>query len=331
MFFDRRARSRAQTNMVARWIFTICGAMSVVLIAGIFLILFWNALFAFTMDNPVGTLTDAEKTYLGREDTAKLEALSGERAGFFDDFLFKSTWKPTAIKKKPQYGILAMVVSTLLTTFGALLIAIPLGIGTAAWLSLRAPPRLQHSVKFAVEMLAAVPSVVVGFIGIVFVGPLITWAFDAPGLNALNGCILLAVMALPTIVSISEDAFSSVPRELVDGSLALGADRFQTLVRLVAPAARSGLFAAVMLGMGRAIGETMTVLMVCGNAVAMPTGLFDPVRTMTATIAIELGEVPQGTIHYHMLFAIGFLLFLITFAVNLAAGWFQRKSRRMMG
>jgi phosphate transport system permease protein len=234
------------------------------------------------------------------------------------DFLLKVNWNPTATFTEPSYGILSMLVSTLMVSVGALVIALPLGIGAAAYLTDVAVPRTREITKPVIEILAGVPSVVIGFLGIVLVGPAIAKIFHLTnGLNALNGSILLAIMALPTIISLSEDALNSVPKSFQDASLALGATRWQTLVRVKIPAALSGIIAASMLGMGRAIGETMTVLMATGCSIAMPTSFLQSVQTMTSTIAIELGEVPYNTTHYYALFGIGLVLFLITFAVNM--------------
>jgi phosphate transport system permease protein len=241
------------------------------------------------------------------------------------EFLLSSSWDPTS-PEKAEYGILSMIVSTLMVTGGALLIALPVGIGVAAYLSDVAHWRVREILKPAVEILAAIPSVVVGFLGIVLLGPLIARVFHTGhGLNAANGSVLLAIMALPTIISISEDALSAVPTAYGEASLALGASRWQTLVRVKLPAGLSGIVAAAMLGMGRAIGETMTVLMATGNARAFPHGFLDSVRTMTSGIAIELGEVPYYTTHYYALFAIGLVLFVMTFAVNIAADIVLRK------
>jgi len=240
-------------------------------------------------------------------------------------FLFTSDWNPTSYVKS-VYGTFAMIVSTLMVTAGALLFAIPLGIGTAAYLTDVASPRVREIAKPVIEILAGIPSVVIGFLGIVLVGPFIAKIFNIPnGLNAVNGSILLGTMALPTIISISEDALNSVPKSFVEASLALGATHWQTVVRVKIPAAISGIFASCMLGMGRAIGETMTVLMATGCAPAMPAGFLDSVRTMTSTIAIELGEVPYYTTHYYALFAVGLYLFIITFVVNMVADTVLRK------
>ncbi len=229
----------------------------------------------------------------------------------------KSNWDPTS-PEKAEYGLLAMIVSTMVATIGAMIIAVPIGIATAAYIADVANARVREVIKPVIEILAGIPSVVVGFLGIVVVGPMLAKVFGTSnGLNAINGSILLAIMSLPTIISISEDAIISVPQEFKSASLALGANRWQTLVKVTIPAASSGIIASVMLGMGRAIGETMTVLMATGNAPAMPTALTDPIRTMTSTIAIELGETVQGSTHYHSLFVIGVVLFILSFIVNL--------------
>lgn len=235
------------------------------------------------------------------------------------EFFLSASWNPTSPVKE-EYGILSMVVSTFMVTFGALVIAIPIGLGVAAYLSDVAHWRVREAVKPVIELLAGIPSVVIGFLGIVLFGPLIGKLFgQSNGLNAVNGSLLLAIMALPTIVSISEDSLNAVPRAYTEASLALGASRWETLTRVKIPAALSGIIASVMLGMGRAIGETMTVLMATGNAPAFPNGFLSSIRTMTANIAIELGEVPYFTTHYYALFAIALVLFLITFFVNLAS------------
>lgn len=234
------------------------------------------------------------------------------------EFLLTSIWNPTATFVKPSYGIGSMLVSTFMVSVGALAIAIPLGIGSAAYLSDIASPRVREIAKPVIEILAGIPSVVIGFLGIVLVGPIIARVFRLPnGLNALNGSILLAVMALPTIISLSEDALKSVPLSFQEASLALGATHWQTIIRVKIPAAVSGILAACMLGMGRAIGETMTVLMATGCSIAIPKGFLSSVQTMTSTIAIELGEVPYNTTHYYALFAIGLILFIITFIINM--------------
>lgn len=244
------------------------------------------------------------------------------------DFLFKPKWNPDAYGE-PQYGIVSLLVSTMMVTLGSLIIAVPLGIGVAAYLSDVANPKFREIAKPIVEILAGIPSVVIGFLGIVLVGPVIAKLTGAPnGLNAINGSILLAVMALPTIISLSEDALASVPKAYTEASLGLGATKWQTLIKVKIPAAVSGITAACMLGMGRAIGETMTVLMACGNAPAFPKGFSSAIRTMTATIAIELGEVAYFTTHYHALFAVGLVLFIITFVINMISDIIMTNSHK---
>jgi len=246
-------------------------------------------------------------------------------------FLFKSTWNPTATFVSPTYGMGSMLVSTFMVSIGALAIAVPLGIGTAAYLSDIASPRVREIAKPVIEILAGIPSVVIGFLGIVLVGPVISKIFRlSSGLNALNGSILLAVMALPTIISLTEDALKSVPLSFKEASLALGATHWQTIVKVKIPAAASGIVAACMLGMGRAIGETMTVLMATGCSIAMPKGFLSSVQTITSTIAIELGEVPYNTTHYYALFAIGLVLFIITFIVNMISDIVLHKYQKVV-
>ncbi len=258
-----------------------------------------------------------------------IEGLPAFRELGLGEFFLSAHWDPTSFEKE-SYGILAMVVSTLMVTLGAMAIAVPVGIACAAYIADVASPRMREIIKPVIEVLAGIPSVVVGFLGIIVIGPIIAKMFGTShGLNAINGSVLLAVMSLPTIISISEDAIGSVPSEFKSASLALGANRWQTLIHVTIPAALSGIIASVMLGMGRAIGETMTVLMACGNAPALPRAFTDPVRTMTATIAIEMGETVQGGIHYRSLFVIAFVLFLMTFLVNLVSDLVLQKVQRM--
>ncbi|MBN1895998.1 phosphate ABC transporter permease subunit PstC [bacterium] len=245
------------------------------------------------------------------------------------EFFFRARWDPTSPVRE-SYGLLSMIVSTLMASIGAMMIAVPIGIAAAAYLADVAHPKVREIIKPVMEILAGMPSVVIGFIGIVVLGPLIAEMFKIPsGLNALNGSILLSLMSLPTIVSISEDSILSVPQEFKNASLALGATRWQTLVRVTLPAASSGIIASVMLGMGRAIGETMTVLMACGNAPAFPMGFLEPIRTMTATMAIELGETVQGGMHYQSLFVVAIVLFVMTFAVNLISDLILQKYQKV--
>ncbi len=246
----------------------------------------------------------------------------------FGKFFFSVDWNPSAYGEA-GYGILSLVVSTLMVSVGSMIIAIPLGVGTAAYISDVAPTKVREVLKPVVEMIAGIPSVVVGFFGIVWLGPFLANLFGlSSGLNAMNGSILLAFMALPTIVSVSEDALRSVPRDYKSASYALGVNRWRTLIQITIPSASSGIIAAIMLGFGRAIGETMTVLMATGNAREMPGSFFDSVRTMTANIAIELGEVPYFTTHYYALFAVGLILFLMTLVVNYTSEVIARRSRK---
>ena len=244
------------------------------------------------------------------------------------DFFTGQQWNP-GNSKNPTFGIMPLVVSTFLVTLGSMLIAIPIGIFTAAFLSEFAHKSIKNILKPMIEMLAAIPSVAIGFLGIVIIAPGISKIFGTQnGLNALNGSILLAIMSLPTIITVAEDAIHAVPQSYREASLALGANKWETLFRVTLPAALPGLIAAVMLGLGRAIGETMTVLMATGNSMAFPGGFLDSVRTVTATIAIEMGEVPYQTTHYFALFAIAAVLFLITLIVNLLGEYFANRFRK---
>ena len=247
------------------------------------------------------------------------------------DVLTGTRWSPT--HGEGHFGMLPLILGSLYVTAGALALSIPLGLATAIFIAEVAPRRVREVLKPTVEMLAAIPSVVFGFIGMTIVGPWFANNFDAipVGQFAALGSLMLAFMALPTIVSICEDAFHSVPREIFNSSLALGATRWQTITRALVPAARSGVIAAFLLGLGRAIGETMTVLMVTGNAQVMPEGLEGflwPIRTLTATIAAEMGETPHGSLHFHSLFTIGLILFVITFTVNTIADVIIRRSEK---
>ncbi len=244
--------------------------------------------------------------------------------------LLSSRWYPI----EDHYGVLPLIGGTLIITIGAMMIALPFGVGTAIYLSEIAPRWLRETLKPLVEILGGLPSVVLGFMGMLILSPYLRIWLDLPtGLSALAGSILLGGIAIPTVVSISEDALDAVPRSYRDASLAMGATEWQTIWRVTLPAARSGVLTAVMLGIGRAIGETMTVMMVTGNAPILPTGikdLFSPVRTMTATIAAEMGEVANSSTHYHVLFLIGIILFLISLVVNVTASavvFRQKKSQ----
>lgn len=233
--------------------------------------------------------------------------------------LLGQRWYPTF----GVFGILPLVGGSLVVTLGSIIIALPLGIATAVFMRELAPEWLRGILKPLIEVLAGIPSVVLGFLGMIAVVPLLRQYLGLPtGLSAFAGSLMLAYMALPTIISIADDAIDAVPKSYRDASLALGANRWQTIRGVVLPASRQGVLIAVMLGIGRVIGETMAVLMVTGNAARMPDGLlalFQPARTMTATIAAEMGEVAKGSTHYHVLFAVGLVLFLITFLINALA------------
>ena len=234
-------------------------------------------------------------------------------------FFIEGLWRPGAYGE-PTYSINNFIVGTFMVTISALLFAVPLGVAAAAYLSEIASPWERELFKPIVEVLAGIPSVVLGFIGLVVLAPLIAKVFGIPsGINALNGAILVGIMALPTIITLAEDAITAVPKEYRHASLALGGTRWQTIWKVTVPAAFSGITAAAMLGMGRAIGETMTVLMVTGNMIARPSSLLDSVRTLSANVAIDIGDVVFGSIHFHALFVVGLVLFLITFIVNLLA------------
>ncbi|MCH6236007.1 phosphate ABC transporter permease subunit PstC [Cognataquiflexum rubidum] len=284
---------REQIDSLLKFAFKGAGLLTITLLGGIFFMLFANSILFFLNVPPL-------------------------------DFFTGSQWDP-----ENHYSIFPLLVSTFWVALGSMLIAVPLGIFSAAYLSEMAPKKLQIVLKPIIEMLAAIPSVAIGFLGIVLVGPGLAQIFGIQnGLNALNGSILLAVMALPTIVTISEDAINAVPKSHREASLALGANKWETLFKVTIPAAFPGLIAAVMLGLGRALGETMTVLMATGNSAAIPKGFLDSVRTITATIAIEMGEVPYQTTHYYSLFAIAAILFLITLAVNFTGEFFANRLRK---
>ena len=232
------------------------------------------------------------------------------------EFFLGEEWNPGAYGE-PKWGILSLIIGTLMIAFGSLIMAIPMGLAGAIYLSEIAGPKTREIIKPVIEMIAGIPSVVLGLIGILFLSPLIAKVFGlSNGLNGLTSSVIVGIMVLPTIISISEDVLTSLPNEFREASLALGATKWQMIRMTLLPAALSGIVAAIMLGLGRAIGETMVVLMVAGNAIARPTSFFDPVRPMTANIAIEIKEVVTGSLHYEALFAIGLVLFVMTFIVN---------------
>lgn len=294
-----RSRAAVHSERALEALIRLCGASAILFVAAIFFFVLKEAA-------PV---------------------LVSEKFSLFQ-FLFSTEWYPTSAVKV-RYGTLALTVGTLSVTALAILIAVPFGLGAAIYLSEFCPPRLRETLKVVIELLSAIPSVVWGFIGLTVTSRLIVNATGAPvGVNLLNGAVLLALMSVPVIVSIGEDALKAVPDSFREAGIALGATRWQLVYRVLLPAAKNGLLAAVLLGVGRAVGETMAVLMATGHAVNIPGGLFDPVRTLTANIAAELGEAPSGSDHYRVLFLTGTLLFLITLVVNLAADSVVRGIRR---
>jgi phosphate transport system permease protein len=243
-------------------------------------------------------------------------------------FLTSTEWYPTSASNV-RYGTFALLAGTLSVTGVAMLIAVPFGLGAAIFVSEFSRGKVREVLKVLIEMLAAIPSIVWGFIGLTVMNPLIQSVFHVQvGLNVLNAAILLALMSIPVMVSIGEDALKAVPDSYREAALALGATRWQLIYRVLLPAAKNGLLAAVLLGVGRAVGETMAVLMATGHAVNVPHSVFDSCRTLTATIAAELGEASEHSPHYRVLFLIGVLLFTITFIVNLTADLVVRGIRR---
>lgn len=242
----------------------------------------------------------------------------------FSEFFFSTNWNPASVSKI-SYGVLALFVGTLAVTVISMLIAVPLGLATAFYISEFCHPKTREIYKILIEFLAAIPSVVWGFVAIMMINPLIINVFKVPiGLNVLNASIILALMSLPLIVSVGEDALRAVPETYREAAEAMGATKWEVATRVLLPAAKNGLMAAALLGVGRALGETMAVLMATGHSIQIPHSLFDPARTLTATIAAELGESPKGGEHYQALFAIGLLLFILSFIVNITADYLIR-------
>ncbi|MGO9146955.1 MAG: phosphate ABC transporter permease subunit PstC [Desulfomonilia bacterium] len=245
-------------------------------------------------------------------------------------FLFGQSWYPTATP--PEFGIWPLIIASFTVTAGAMIVCVPIGIGTALFIHELAGRAQRAFLKPVIEILAGIPSIVYGFFGMVIVAPFLQNLLGIPtGLCAFTASLVLGIMATPTVASLAEDALSFVPRSFREASLALGANRWQTLTKVVMPAAGSGISTAIILGMGRAVGETMTVLMVAGGAAMVPKSIFDPVRPMTSTIAAEMGEAVLGSLHYHVLFAIGLILFLITLGVNIVAEILSRRYRLKLG
>jgi phosphate transport system permease protein len=294
----RRRRWELISESLIEWVIRLCGLSAIIFVFGIFYFVFREG---------VGVL--------------------GSRRFSAVQFLTSIEWYPTS-QSQVRYGALALIAGTLGVTLLAMAIAVPFGVGAAIYVSEFCGPRAKETLKIVIELLAAIPSVVWGFIGLTVMNSLIIKLFNTPiGLNALNGGVILALMSAPIIVSIGEDALKAVPDSYREAALALGATRWQMVRRVLLPAAKNGLLAAALLGVGRAVGETMAVLMATGHSIRIPTGPLDPVRTLTATIAAELGETAVGSDHYQVLFIIGILLFSITFVVNLSADLIVRGIR----
>lgn len=272
----------------------------------------------------IGVIAFVSTRYTGKGFTGKI--LTTPKVTI-SQFLTQKEWFPTA-QPAAQLGVLSLILGTLWVSFGAILIALPLGLSTAIYMAEVANPKVRNYLKPLIELLAGIPSVVYGFFGLVIIVPGIQKLFDLPvGETALAGSIVLGIMALPTIITISEDALRTTPKEMKEASLALGANKWQTIYRVIIPYSSSGITAAAILGIGRAIGETMAVLMVTGNAAVIPHSFLEPVRTIPATIAAELGEAPQGGLHFKALFALGCILFIITMAINLIVGYVSSKKK----
>ncbi|MCA9742293.1 MAG: phosphate ABC transporter permease subunit PstC [Deferribacteres bacterium] len=286
---DNRRRFEVISEFLIEWTIKICGISAIVFVFLIFLFVFREG-----------------KDFL-------LNSLD------LKEFLFSPEWYPDSVSHK-RYGVLALIAGTFSVTLLAMAIAVPFGLGAAIFVSEFSNSKVKETLKIVIELLAAIPSVVWGFIGLSIMNELIIEMFDAPiGLTVLNGGIILALMSVPIIVSIGEDALKAVPDSYREAAVALGATRWQMVYKVLLPAAKNGLLAAVLLGVARAVGETMAVLMATGHSLQIPHSVLDSVRTLTATIAAELGEAPVGSDHYQVLFIIGILLFTITFIVNLTA------------
>lgn len=282
-----------------KWIFTVLAFASLIFLVGIIIVLFKEGLPIFK----------------------KVRVL---------DFILGKSWYPTY--DPPEFGILPLILASFWVSLGAMLVCVPLGVGSALYLNELASYRQRSVLKPLIEILASVPSIVYGFFGMAILAPFLQNLLHIPvGLCAFTASLTLGIMATPTVCSIAEDALNYVPKSFREASFAVGANRWQTLTRVVIPAAGSGISTAIILGMSRAIGETMTVLMVAGGAAVIPNSIFDPVRPMTSAIAAEMGEAPMGSNHYHALFAIASLLFLITFLFNIVAELISRRFRIKLG
>jgi len=290
-----KRRLRLGERVIEGWIF-LAGMLAIVVLLGIIFILLKEGLPIFAHTNPW-------------------------------DFLFGTRWYPLA--EPPVFGITPFFVSTLWVTLISTAVAVPVGVACAAYLSEVAPPKVSETVKPVIEILAGIPSVMMGFIGLALLSPFVQSLFNLPsGLCGLTAAIMLSLMSLPIIVSVSEDALHAVPKEFKEASYALGATKWETIWHVCIPSALSGIAAAIMLGVGRAIGETMTVLMVAGNALAVPASPTDPMTTMTAAIANSIGNAVRGGVQYQAIFAIGLVLFILTLAVNIIAERVLERQKR---
>jgi phosphate transport system permease protein len=276
------------------------------------------------VDSLPGVIAFFPEKYLAKDFKGKQLIIENIR---ISEFLNGREWLPTA-QPTALLGVKPLILGTLWVSFGAIMLALPLGLAAAIYLSEIADERTRKILKPLIELLAGIPSVVYGFFGLVIIVPLIQKAFNLPvGETALAGSIILGIMALPTIITISEDAMRNTPRAMKEASLALGASKWQTIYKVVVPFSASGITAGAILGIGRAIGETMAVLMVTGNAAVIPHSILEPVRTIPATIAAELGEVATGGLHYKALFALGCILFLITLFINLTVEFISNRKK----
>jgi phosphate transport system permease protein len=276
------------------------------------------------VDSVPGIIAYFSEKYLAKDFKGKRIDIDKVK---LSEFLNGREWLPTA-QPTAQLGVKPLIFGTLWVSFGAIILALPLGLAAAIYLSEIADERMRKILKPVIELLAGIPSVVYGFFGLVIIVPMIQKMFDLPvGETALAGSIILGIMALPTIITISEDAMRNTPRAMKEASLALGASKWQTIFRVVVPYSASGITAGAILGIGRAIGETMAVLMVTGNAAVIPHSILQPVRTIPATIAAELGEAANGGLHYKALFALGCILFLITLFINLTVEFISGRKK----
>ncbi len=301
---NRRRASADRRNM--DWYLDLL-VRFLVFIGGISAIIFILGIFVFITSQGIGFLLD-------RFDIA--------------EFFGSPLWRPTS-EEHPTYGALALIVGTASITGFAMLVSVPFSLGAAIYIAEFAQGKVRETLKVLVELLAAIPSVVWGFIGLSIMNPFIIKLFNIPvGLNILNAGIILGLMAAPIMATIAEDALKAVPDTYREAAEAMGATRWQVISRVTLPSAKNGLMAAVLLGVGRGFGETMAVLMASGHSVNLPTSPFDSVRALTATIAAELGETAQGSEHYQALFTLGIFLFIVTFIINLTADIVVRGIRK---